>query len=288
MKKLLSAILAGLLLLCCAACSKKDPDISGYYALTEIAQGGETVFNEDQIKEYLYPSFGYMYLDVAEDGTGILNVAGFEEHGVFDMKEKTFDTDDPGVEEHYSFEYRNDMLILTEKAENGYVMTFTRSERPSGEYIPPVDDSVYVNDIAPVSDPSLPGYVIYETETLKVYVPEDLGTYASKDQEYEIVVDGEKVVMFVQSVAISEFTSEEFSLDDVRDAIYEGKDVVEGDLRYMDYTSEADGIEYYFIYSLLNDSINFYDVTLVCYNDQKDLYHDAMLDILSRIEFKNR
>ena len=39
MKKLLSAILAGLLLLCCAACSKKDPDISGYYALTEIAQG---------------------------------------------------------------------------------------------------------------------------------------------------------------------------------------------------------------------------------------------------------
>ncbi|MBQ2657846.1 MAG: hypothetical protein IJF87_04680 [Erysipelotrichaceae bacterium] len=285
MKKLFTVLLAGLLLLI-AGCSGKNPDISGYYALTEISKDGEVVFGEDQIKEYLLPSFGYMYLDVSNDGTAVLNVAGFDENTVYDWKKKTFTATDELLEETYTFEYKNDQLVLTEQGEDQYVLTFTKAERPTEDYVPPVDYN-YTEDILPVNDPSLPGYDIYETDVLKVFVPEDLETYASRDQDYEIVVDGEKVVMFVQSLAISEFTSEEFTLDDVRDAIYEGNDIVDGDLRYMTYTSEADGVEYYFIYSLLNDKVNFYDVTLVCYNEQKDLYHDVMLDILSRIELKN-
>lgn len=287
MKKLLSVIMAGLLVLSCGACSKEDPDISGYYALTEIAQNGEVVFNEDEIKEYLYPSFGHMYLDVADDGTALLNVAGFEENTVYDLKEKTFVSTDPIMEDSYSFEYKKDQLILTEQGEDKFVLTFTRSERPSEEdFLPIIDSGDSPDDIGITVDPSAPGYVVYETERLKVYVQEELETYLSDDPEYDLIVDGEKVGMFVQSILISEFTDQGLELEDVREAVYEGNDVVEGDLRYMSYTAEDEGTEYFFIYTLLNDEEYFYDITLVCYNEEKDLYQDAMLDIISRIQMK--
>ena len=287
MKKLLTVLFAGLLLLT-AGCSKKDPDISGYYALTEISKDGETVFNEDEIEEYLLPSFGYMYLDVSADGTAVLNVAGFEENTVYDWKKKTFVSTDPDIEEQYSFEYKNDQLILTEQDEDHYVMTFTKTERPDDDAFP-IDDTIDLTDeVAVTSDPSAPGYTVYETELLKVYVPDDLGTFPSREDDYELIVDGEKIVAFIQTAPISEFTDEGFELEDIREAIYEGNDIVEGDLRYMTYTSEADGVEYFFIYSLLNDQEYFYDVTIVCYSEEKDLYRDTMLDILSRIQLKNK
>ena len=289
MKKLLTVLLMGLLLLGAAACTKKEEDISGYYALTEISKDGEVIFDEELIKEYLYPSFGYSYLDVADDGTAILNYAGYDEAAVYDRKEKTFMVTDQEVEEVYSFVHKNDQLILTEQADDAYAFTFTKAERPADDDVLVVDDgSDFMYNVDINTDPSVPGYFVYETDTLKAYVPDDLNTYPSKDEDYELIVDGEKVVMFVQSIPISELTDEDITMEDIREAIYEGNDIVDGDLRYMTYTSEAEGTDYFFIYSLMNDKVNFYDVTLICYEEEKDLYKDVMLDILSRLQLKNK
>ena len=287
MKKLLALFMSILLLLVSAGCSGKDPDITGYYALTELSKDDQVVFNEEQIMEFLYPSFGYNYVDVAADGTAALNLSGYEEIYTYDWKNKTFTATGNSMIETYSFEYKNDQLILKEHSDSAYVLTFTKRERPSEEDMLPIEPGDSGYDVTTTTDPAAPGYTVYETELMKVYFPEELDTYASRDQDYELIVDGERVVMFIQSIAIDELTDEDFDLEDIRDAIYEGNDVVENGVRYMTYTSEVDGMEYFFVYSLLNDAVNFYDVTLVCFGDAKDVYKDVMLDIISRIELKN-
>ena len=287
MKKLLALFMSISLLLVSAGCSGKDPDITGYYALTELSKDDQVVFNEEQIMEFLYPSFGYNYVDVAADGTAALNLSGYEEIYTYDWKNKTFTATGNSMIETYSFEYKNDQLILKEHSDSAYVLTFTKRERPSEEDMLPIEPGDSGYDVTTTTDPAAPGYTVYETELMKVYFPEELDTYASRDQDYELIVDGEKVVMFIQSIAIDELTDEDFDLEDIRDAIYEGNDVVENGVRYMTYTSEVDGMEYFFVYSLLNDAVNFYDVTLVCFGDAKDVYKDVMLDIISRIELKN-
>ncbi len=287
MKKLLALFMSISLLLVSAGCSGKDPDITGYYALTELSKDDQVVFNEEQIMEFLYPSFGYNYVDVAADGTAALNLSGYEEIYTYDWKNKTFTATGNSMIETYSFEYKNDQLILKEHSDSAYVLTFTKRERPSEEDMLPIEPGDSGYDVTTTTDPAAPGYTVYETELMKVYFPEELDTYASRDQDYELIVDGERVVMFIQSIAIDELTDEDFDLEDIRDAIYEGNDVVENGVRYMTYTSEVDGTEYFFVYSLLNDAVNFYDVTLVCFGDAKDVYKDVMLDIISRIELKN-
>lgn len=136
-------------------------------------------------------------------------------------------------------------------------------------------------------NPPAPAYAVYETDLFTISVPEDLETYVSENQDYDLVLDGEKVIVFIQSVPISDFTDDGYTLEDIRDAIYDGNDVNENGLRYMAYTSEAEGIEYFFVYSLLNDNERLYDVTLACLDETKDLYRDEMLEILSGIEMKN-
>jgi len=79
MKKLLTLLASCFLLLTMAACSK-NPDITGYYALKEIQSDGKTVLDEYAINTDLSQiAESYLYLDVTDDKTALLNIYGFEE-----------------------------------------------------------------------------------------------------------------------------------------------------------------------------------------------------------------
>jgi len=445
MKKLLTLLASCFLLLTMAACSK-NPDITGYYALKEIQSDGKTVLDEYAINTDLSQiAESYLYLDVTDDKTALLNIYGFEEEMTYDFKSKQFTTNynDGEPEYVYSFVYENDQLKLTEVYETDgepYTFVFAKAERPSEpfkakeetgdewpgcdpkrvgmdeigyfnipstwydhsevddeyvtlsyadasqsyilqtfaytqeelanfdsqyttaegmlklvagnveeNYADQLEDSfyysarvagydaqlcdmsfndgsllsyvVFTDEIGTIhifdfetldstaaehqkefvdyvmnsyslNETVLDGYDLFETDLLKVYVPEELGCYDSPTDGYEIFLDGDEVGVFVQAGTKEDTLGNNLTEEELLDTIF-SQDVnnkSEGTLpdgtRYMTYTNTVDTNEFYYAYALLKNDTHYIDVTVACFSSEKDRLNDKMLDILSKVVVK--
>ncbi|MBQ9562879.1 MAG: hypothetical protein IJU99_05445 [Lachnospiraceae bacterium] len=106
--------------------------IPGYYRMVELRRGDEIAADRAYIEEELEPEYGLYYLEIAEDGNAVLQVAGVKLSLTSDFEEKVLRAGaEIGTQYVYAFSVEPDQILLESTKENvKSVSVFERAEKP--------------------------------------------------------------------------------------------------------------------------------------------------------------
>ncbi len=134
-------------------------------------------------------------------------------------------------------------------------------------------------------------YNEYTYENLTLLIPKELNMEEAELDEYDWVLDGDKLAVFTNRFMKSDLKEQGFeNAEQVFQEVFPDQEYeISNGYRYFLYTNTGDdGMEYRYLYALLEDNVYYWDFNLaVLPGDDAQADDDLLVGVMQRLVLKN-